>query len=142
MVRWRKTIRIAILEDNPFYNNLLTRYVKNICNEEVYHDLEFEIKPFIEPHDFLEYLNEDLDILLLDYHLDTIEFDDKINGDTVFEEVQNVAPDCKVIMVSSQTNVHKAIELMKQGLYDYVDKNVNSRNRVGTLIQRILDDVA
>jgi len=136
----RKTIKIVIVEDDSYYNKVLTKYVTTICNPAVYPSFDFEIKSFSNAHDCIGELEDDTTIMILDYYLVNDEETDVLNGADVLAEVNKHCANCKVIMVSSLKNAHIATELVKQGIYEYVDKNVNSRDRIGAVLQRALSE--
>jgi response regulator of citrate/malate metabolism len=133
-----KSIRLVIVEDDLYYNRLLTKYVQTICNSHVYPDLKFEIVTYTNADECIRELDDNTDIMILDYYL-TKEGDTEIlNGGDVLEQVNKHCSNCKVILISAMTNAHIAVDLMRHGVYEYIDKNVNSKNRVGSVIQRAL----
>ncbi|MEO9534399.1 MAG: response regulator [Crocinitomicaceae bacterium] len=132
----KKKIKIAIVEDDFFYNRTLSKYINSICNSQVYPDAEFEIKSFTTAHDAIHELEDDLNIMVLDYYLFNPESDEKLNGEDVLDAVNKHCDDCKVIMISAQKDASTAIELLKKGIYEYIDKNINSSNRLGSIIQK------
>jgi response regulator of citrate/malate metabolism len=133
-----KTIKIAIVEDDVYYNKTLTRYVQNICNDQVYRDHVFEIKSFYNAHDCIEELEDDLSIMILDYFLFNEDEDDILTGGDVLEEVKKHCPECKVIVASAQQSAQTTAELLQNGVFEYIDKNVNSKNRIGAILQRAI----
>lgn len=141
MIANKKLIKIVIVEDDKYYNKLLTKYVETLCNEKVYPQFKFEIKTFLTAHDCIEQLEDDLDIMLLDYYLINDEEDEVLNGADVLKEVHTYSPDCKVIVISELKEAHEVVQLMKSGIYEYVDKNVNSRDRVGAVLQKAISEV-
>lgn len=136
----KQQIKIAIVEDNKYYNVLLTKYVNTICSTSFFPEFEFEVKSYFSAHDCITELDENLDVLLLDYYLFNDEEIDELTGSDVLAEAKKHCPHCKIIMVSSLTSRSKIMELMKEGLYAYVDKNVNSRDRIGSVLQKFLND--
>tara|TARA_B100000678_G_C18070563_1_gene446488 strand:- start:190 stop:585 length:396 start_codon:yes stop_codon:yes gene_type:complete len=123
-----------------YYNKLLTKYVSSVCSHNVYRDLAFDIESYYDAGVCIDNLDEDTDVFLLDYHLNTYIDDQLITGMDVLGVIKEMNPDCKVIMVSSQNNMLLTVEMMKQGIYDYVSKTINSRQRVGSLLQQIIKD--
>lgn len=136
----KQNIKIAIVEDNKYYNVLLTKYVNTICSSSFYPEFNFEVHSYASAHDCIPELDTELDLLLLDYYLFNEEEIDELSGSDVLSEAKNHCPKCKVIMVSSLTSRTKIMELMKEGLYAYIDKNVNSRDRIGSILQRALNE--
>jgi DNA-binding NtrC family response regulator len=136
MIPRKKAIKIFIVEDDHYYNRLLTKYVETLCNEKVYPQCTFEIHSFHSAHACIEQLDDDISIMLLDYFLFNDDEEDILSGEDVLTEVLKYSPDCKVIMVSELKSAQTVIQLMHQGIYEYIDKNVSSRDRVGAILQK------
>lgn len=136
----RKIVKIVIVEDDNYYNKALTKYVHTLCNPAVYPKFDFEIKSFDNAHDCIRELENDIEVMILDYFLTNDNEVDVLNGADVLAEVNKHCPNCKVIMVSALQNAHTATEMMRQGIYEYVDKNVNSKDRIGAVLQRALNE--
>ena len=140
MIPRKKVIKIFIVEDDPYYNRLLTKYVETLCNEKVYPQCKFEIHSFLTAHECIEQLDDDISIMLLDYFLFNDEEEDILTGEDVLSEVLKYSPDCKVIMISELKSAQTVIQLMHQGIYEYIDKNVSSRDRVGAVLQKAVTE--
>lgn len=136
----KEKINIVIVEDNPFFNKMLQKYMQGLCNTQMYSDYTFEIKPYLYAEDCIENLTPDTDIMLLDYLFVNIETDTSLNGKDVLEEVQRHCPNCKVIIISEQQNMVVTVELLKRGIYEYIDKTKNSHTRIGAVVQKILKE--
>jgi two-component system response regulator AtoC len=136
----KETIKIVIVEDNPFFNKILQKYVQNLCNSQFYQQYQFEVTTYLYAEDCIENLDNDTDIMLLDYLFVNIESDEHLTGIDVLKEVQKNCTDCKVIMISEQQNMVVTMELLKKGVYEYIDKNLNNHNRIGAVVQKILQE--
>lgn len=135
-----KSIRIVILEDDRYYNRLLTRYVETICHQSVHPGFQFEIKSYTSADECVGELDEQVDVILLDYYLSSGNDGEELNGSDVVREVKKYCPKCKIIMISAMRNSYATAELMKEGVFEYIDKNVNSKDRVGAVLQKALFD--
>jgi len=140
MKNLKRDIRIVIVEDNPYYNRRLTKYVGTICSSDFFQDYDFEISSYSSAHECIEEMQEDVDILLLDYFLFNEDEDDVLTGADVLNETRRFAPDCKVIVLSGLKSPSRILQLKRDGIYAFVDKNVSSINRVGALLQSILKE--
>jgi len=134
----KKTIKITIVEDDHYFNRILTKYVSTICNERVYINLKFEVKSFKSAHSCIENLDDDTDIMILDFFLFDEEESDVLTGMDVLEKVKIYCPDCKVIVVSSLKDPATIEKIMQEGIYEYVDKNINTTNRIGAILQSVV----
>ena len=135
-----KTIRIAIVEDDKYYNNVLTKYISTICSKSFFPGIEFRIVSYQSGHDFLEHIDEKTDILLLDYYLFNADELEQINGEDVLRVVKQYLPGCKVILLSALTDPFKLQKLHSEGILAHVDKNVSSTNRVGAILQQTISE--
>lgn len=140
MKQTKQIINIVLVEDNQYYNRLLTKYVNTICSGSFSREFEFNIISFLSAHDAIEQMDDDWNIIVLDYFLFNSEEDDILSGADVMKELSIHCPECKVIIVSGMKNQSKIVKLKESGIYAYVDKNVSSLNRVGSLLQTILDE--
>lgn len=133
-----KNIKILVVEDDTFYNVLLLKQLKNICDDFDYPDVEFDIRSFRSGQAAINNLEEDLNIMILDYFLEDETQETPVNGDQVLDAVNKKCRNCKVIMVSGQKHILLAVEMMKKGIFDYVDKNRHASSRIGTIVKDIL----
>lgn len=138
MITKKKTIKITIVEDDHYFNRILTKYVTTICNERVYFNLKFEVNSFKSAHSCIENLDDETDIMILDFFLFDEEELDVLTGMDVLEKVKKHCPHCKVIIVSSLKDPGTIAKIMEEGIYEYVDKNVNSTNRIGAILQSVV----
>lgn len=138
-MKTRKRLKIVIVEDNLYYNKALTKYLNTLCNTSVYPQFEFEIKSYLNAHDCIENLEDDTDIMVLDYYLINEDEPDILTGADIIKVVNKHCTNCKIIMVSSQQSSHRTSELMRQGIYEYIDKTVNSKNRLGSIVQHLIN---
>ncbi len=137
-MKTKKLLKIVIVEDNLYYNKALTKYLNTLCNTSVYPQFEFEIKSYLNAHDCIENLEDDTNIMVLDYYLVNEDEPDILTGADIVKVAKKHCPNCKIIMVSSQQNSHRTSELMRQGVYEYIDKTVNSKDRLGSILQHLI----
>ncbi len=137
-MKTKKHLKIVIVEDDLYYNKALTKYLNTLFNSSAYPQFDFEIKSYLNAHDCIEELEDDTDIMVLDYHLINKEETDVLTGLDIVKEAKKHCPNCKIVMVSSQQNAYVTSELMKQGVYEYIDKTINTKNRVGSVLQQII----
>jgi DNA-binding NtrC family response regulator len=118
----------------------LTRYVHTICNPKNYPLFNFEIKSFKNAHEYLENSDDDADIMILDYYLLNEEEPDVLTGEDVVVEVKKTNPKCKIIMVTEQQDPSVAVQLNRLGVAEYIDKNISNRDRLGSILQKLLTE--
>jgi two-component system, NtrC family, response regulator AtoC len=118
-----KLFTIFVLEDNEWYNKLL---VHNLSLNP-----DYIIKSFFNAKDLFHHLHENPDVITLDYRLPDMK------GQEALERIKQVKPDTEVIVISEQSDVATAVDLLKHGAYDYIVKEKDIRERLLTTINNI-----
>ncbi len=115
---------IFIVEDDPFFANMLNERLKkeSYNNVHVYHTGE----------EALNKLYEQPDIVILDHGLG------KLNGIQVLKKIKSVNPNIQVIFLSAQEQMNVAIQALKYGAYDYLEKNSDGLKRLSFLLKRVI----
>ena len=86
---------------------------------------------FHNGRDFLASLDENPDVVTLDYTLPDM------TGYDVLTKIQKRKPETNVIVISAQENITTAIDLMKNGAYDYIMKAPDTREKLANIIKNI-----
>jgi DNA-binding NarL/FixJ family response regulator len=116
-------IKTFLLEDNPTEGLLLRLAISN-------NDL-LKISQFDSGSQLLQNLNDKPDILICDFYLPDA------NGIEIVTEVLKVNPHCKVIVISSQSDVSTIAQLQDLGIYSYIVKSQNCLN----YLRNVLNDL-
>lgn len=111
-----KSFKIFILEDDVWYGNMLQHYLS--LNE------DYNVSYFESPVDFFSHLHEKPDVVTLDYSLPDCD------GAEVLKKIREFNPDIRVIMISGQEDVATAINLLKNGAFDYIVKDDDTKDRI------------
>jgi len=114
--------KIFIVEDNKLYAQILK---KQLVND------QFQVKVFYNGRDCITHLREKPDVITLDYTLPDM------TGHDVLKEIQKESPSTNVIVISAQENITTAIDLMKNGAYDYIMKAPDTREKLSNVIRNI-----
>ena len=114
--------KIYVVEDNTLYAQIL----KKQLIDDGYH-----VKVFHNGRDFLANLDEKPDVVTLDYTLPDM------TGYDVLKKIQRRMPGTNVIIISAQENITTAIDLMKNGAYDYIMKAPDTREKLSNVIKNI-----
>ena len=114
--------KIFIVEDNKLYAQILK---KQLVND------QFQVKVFYNGRDCIKHLQEKPDVITLDYTLPDM------TGHDVLKEIQKKSSNTNVIVISAQENITTAIDLMKNGAYDYIMKAPDTREKLSNIIRNI-----
>jgi diguanylate cyclase (GGDEF)-like protein/PAS domain S-box-containing protein len=118
-------LRLLVIEDNEADFLLTVRQLQQ-------HGIEAECLRVASDQDFLAALAQSWDAVLSDYNLPGMSFSD------VLKRFRTDFPDLPVILVSGSVGEEKAVELLKQGVTDFVLKE--NLARLPTVVQRALDE--
>jgi two-component system OmpR family response regulator len=87
----------------------------------------------------LKDVDEDTDIVILDYYLDDTEHPDAMDGLKVMKEIKSISKDIIVIMLSGQDKLQVAIDSIKNGAFEYVSKSESAFVRIQNTIKNAID---
>ncbi|MCF6358710.1 MAG: sigma-54 dependent transcriptional regulator [Draconibacterium sp.] len=114
--------KVFIVEDNILYARILKKQLT---------DDNYQVKVFHNGTDFINCLDEKPDVITLDYTLPDM------TGQDVLEKIQQKLPGAHVIVISAQEDIDTAINLMKNGAYDYIMKAPDTREKLSNIIKNI-----
>jgi len=103
---------------------------------EFMHNADFAIETFATGELCLENLAHNPDIIILDYHLDSID-KNAMNGIETLDKIKAINPDIPVVMLSSQDKIDVAINCMHHKAFDYVVKSETAFMRLQKIITSI-----
>jgi two-component system response regulator AtoC len=118
-----KTLKIFVVEDNEWYNRLL---VHNLSLNP-----DYEVVSFLNGKDCLNHLNENPDIITLDYRLPDM------TGYDILLKVKKENEDIEVILISEQDDIEVVVELLKHGAFDYIVKTNDIKERLLNTVNNI-----
>lgn len=118
-----KSFTVFVLEDDEWYNKLLVHSISL--------NPDYIVKNFFSAEDMYKQLHEKPNAITLDYRLPGT------NGEEVLEKIKSISPDSEVIVISEQENIETAVNLIKNGAYDYLVKEKTIRDRLLTTINNI-----
>lgn len=97
---------------------------------------ESDIKTFATGELCLENISQNPDVVILDYHLNSID-KNAINGLETLDRIRTINPLVPVIMLSSQDKIEVAVNCMKHQAYDYIVKSETAFIRLQKAITTI-----
>ena len=116
-------MKIFIVEDNEIYAKTL-HYQLSV-------NPVHQVEVFSSGKEFLENINRRPDLITLDYRLPDM------NGIEILRRIQKEIPGTPVIVISGQEDVDTAVGLLKEGIYDYIVKNENTKDRIWNALQHV-----
>ena len=122
-----KAFTIFVLEDDEWYNKLLSHTISL--------NPDYQVKSFFSASEFFKNIHEKPDVVTLDYRLPDN------TGEDVLEKIKQVSPDTEVIIISEQGNIETALNLLKNGAYDYIVKEKNIKDRLLAIINNVQKNI-
>ncbi len=123
-------IKVSLIDDDPNMSEMLKDFF-----QEKYPSSN--LTAFSSGETALEAMFEAPDLIVLDYHLDSVDAA-AMNGLQVLKKIKERFPDVPVVFLSGQEKAEVAANTMKYGAYDYVVKNENAFHRLALLTNNIL----
>lgn len=99
---------------------------------------DFEIETFATGELCMKNLDQNPDVIILDYRLDSIE-KNAMNGLETLDKIKAISPAIPVVMLSSQDKIDVAINCMHHKAFDYVVKSETAFMRLKKTITTILE---
>lgn len=121
-------IKVFLVDDDPIFLRSLEIQFNRLGG--------FEISMFGSGSLCLANLDQNPDVVILDYHLDSID-KDAMNGIETLDKIKEIQPNLPVVMLSSQDKIEVAINCMHHHAHDYISKSETSFIRIQKNIDRI-----
>ena len=118
--------KLFIIEDDPFYGELLKRHLELNPDNEVH--------LYKNGKECLDNIHLQPDLISLDYRLPDF------SGFEVMKKVHIEYPRMPIVIVSGQEDVKTALNLLKKGAYDYFVKDDDTKDRLWNLINKLREN--
>lgn len=118
-----ESFKLFVVEDDRFYAEMLAYHLSL--------NPDHEVKVFYNARDCLANLHQKPDVITLDYSLP-----DK-NGAEVLKKIQEANSDIQVIVISGQEDVGVAVGLLREGAYDYLVKDNETKDRLWNTVNNL-----
>ncbi|MFT3737533.1 MAG: sigma-54 dependent transcriptional regulator [Breznakibacter sp.] len=119
----RRVMIIDVIEDDKVFNRLIQHTLKLVDG--------YEIRTWFNGSDFLKNLGDSPEIVTLDLGLPDY------SGAEILRRIKKFNPDIDVIVISGQDDVATAVNLLREGAYDYITKDENIKERLLNNVRNI-----
>ncbi|SMG11254.1 Response regulator receiver domain-containing protein [Marivirga sericea] len=117
--------KMFLVDDDPFFLMLLEQSFQNLGIT--------EIDTFSNGAECLNHLHENPEVIFLDYNMDNL------TGYEVLKKIKRYDPDIFVILVSAQKDIKPAVDSLKHGAFDYIQKSDDTMNQVESVLKKIVE---
>ncbi|MCK4568681.1 MAG: sigma-54-dependent Fis family transcriptional regulator [Bacteroidales bacterium] len=122
-----ESLRVFIVEDDKLYGEMLRYHLAlNPDNE---------VLLFTTGKECVDNLYQNPDFISLDYSLPDI------SGFDVLQKIHAYNPKLPVVIVSGQEDVNTAVNLLKEGAWDYFVKDDDTKNRLWHSLQKVKENI-
>ena len=122
-----RKLKIFIVEDDELYGEIL--------NYNLSSNPDFETRIIRSGNDLIRQMSLKPDVITLDYNLPDI------SGEKLLKRIQEIDPDLPIIIISGQEDIGTAIDLLKDGAYDYLMKSEDTTKRLWKTIHNIKENL-
>ncbi|QQS27471.1 MAG: response regulator [Sphingobacteriales bacterium] len=112
--------------------------LKNHLEKRIGHNITVNV--FAYGENCLDRLDEEPDIIVLDYFLNAIK-EDALSGTDILNQIVEQRPQARVVMMSGQEDMETALESIRNGAYDYIIKNEKAMQRLELLVNKIILEI-
>ncbi|MEW6468796.1 MAG: response regulator [Bacteroidota bacterium] len=106
---------VFLVDDDRAFLHSLEHFLQQKLKQNVH------ISSFASGEECLKHLDEKPDIVVLDYSLNGDPY--VLNGMEVMQRIRKAGSQARVIMLSAQDKMDLAVNMVRNGAYDYVVKN-------------------
>ena len=121
--KYMEPFKIIVAEDDKWYAELLKYHLS--LND------EYDITVVENGKDLINALSINPEVVTLDYSLP----DGK--GEELLKKIKQLSPNTEVIIVSGQEDISTAINLLKEGAYDYIVKDDDTKQRIWKTVANV-----
>lgn len=118
-----QAFKIFIVEDEMVFAKIIAHHLSL--------NPDYEVEIFTNGKQCLHNLYKNPSVITLDYNMPGL------SGLEVLNKIKEFNPELPVIIVSGQKDISTAVELLKQGAYDYVLKDDDTKERLWNIIRNI-----
>lgn len=118
-----KKLKIFIVDDEILYLNIFEQYIRNLGYT--------NITTFQDGVECINNLNENPDVVFLDYNMEPL------TGYEILKKIKRHNPNIYVVMISGQNEIKPAIDSLKYGAFDYIEKGIHEAQKIDSVFDRI-----
>ncbi len=118
-----QAIKVFVVEDDPVYAEVLKHQLGL--------NPDYEIETFSNGEELLNNLYKKPSLITLDYTLPDF------SGMQLFKKIKEFDRDLPVVVISGQEDILTAVDLLKEGAYDYIVKDQDTKDRLWNVLRNL-----
>lgn len=121
-----KELKVAwIVDDDVIYRSFIQGHLKT---------LGYSVIQFDNGESCLSQLRTNPDLIVLDHNLG-----EGMNGLETLRQIKSVNAQVPVVYLSGQNDLSSAVEALKEGVFDYIEKNSSTVVRLQAVIRKLTE---
>ncbi len=132
-------IKIIIIEDDIYYTELLSKHIVNHLTREE-SGLRYDIKSYPNAEKCLENLEQDVDIVVMDYYLENDNGDIPFPGINLLNAIQDYCSNARTVVMSADQNADLPVRLFEHGIYEFIVKDKNATEKLSDTLRKMIGD--
>ncbi len=116
---------IFVVDDDPAFQKLIEKTLQSKRYK--------RIRTFSSGNECLEKINEEQpDVIFMDYEMPGL------NGHETMKKIKELYPEIQFIFLSGQSNVATAVDIIKDGAFDYIVKDEAAQDNIINRFRKLL----
>ncbi|PKO99653.1 MAG: regulator [Bacteroidetes bacterium HGW-Bacteroidetes-8] len=120
--------KIFIVEDDLWYSTLLFKHLSL--------NPDFQLEKFNSAKECLNNLYKKPDLVTIDFSLPDM------NGKELYKKIRETNRDISAIIISGQEDINTVVDLLKEGVFDYIVKNEETADRLWNSIRLLRENLS
>lgn len=133
----KNTANVLVVDDDPIFGKIVERHLVHLKEQFASKGIKLHFNVVKTSREAFQKMDENCDIIILDHFLDTADDNDTTGLDLV-EEFKQVAPESKIIMVTSKNNFSEKETRMLSKVEVFVRKECSTIPRLVNIINQNL----
>ncbi len=116
-----KQIKIAILEDSEYFNELMKKRILNyseMLSYDLHKEYKIKINAYLSAQDCLHKIDPETDLVFADFFLE-----DKITAWDLLKAIQEKCHKCKIVIMSQNKNIGHLLNLVDDQKITFIYKD-------------------
>ncbi len=131
----KDTAKVLVVDDDPIFGKIVERHLKHLKEQFASKGVNLQFNVVKTSREAFREMDEDCDVIILDHFLDTDDDSDTTGLDLV-EEFKQVAPDSKVVMVTSKNNFSEKETRLMSKVEVFVRKECSTVARLVNILNQ------
>lgn len=131
----KDTAKVLVVDDDPIFGKIVERHLKHLKEQFAKKGIKLHFNVVKTSREAFRAMDDDCDVIILDHFLDSDDDSDTTGLDLV-EEFKQVAPDSKVVMVTSKNNFTEKETRLMSNVEVFVKKECSTVSRLVNILNQ------